>query len=807
MSALRATYRLQLHAGFGFAEVEKLLPYWQDLGISHLYLSPITAALPGSTHFYDVVDPTRVSAELGGEDGFRRMAQAARRHDLGIILDIVPNHMGIGAENPYWMEMLEHGEKSRAAEIFDVDWSRGHIHLPFLRTSLEEALARGELKFKRSAGGGLGVSYFEHLLPLRLESAAEVRNGAASPTKELLEQQHWRLASWRSAASDINYRRFFDVSMLVAVHTETAHVFELFHALPIRLAGEGLIQGLRIDHVDGLALPARYCKDLRARVGSDVTLHVEKILAFDEAIPDWPVDGTTGYEMLNLINGLFITAEGYENLRAHAVGALGVSRTVQERIAEAKRMVLERSFEPDLDRVLACATKINGGLLPTEALRPAIVELIARLPIYRTYLTAAPPAAPEEALIASVLDDVSLVPGVRAEAVTLLRRWLSGPADAVVTAFRIRLQQLTSPVMAKGYEDTELYRFAVHLAANEVGSNIDWPYVTPGEFHAQMTVRLRGLKNLVPLATHDTKRGADTRARLDALSEIAEAWIAKTARWSAMNHGLRRDVAGEPAPAPADEAMIYQTLLGVWPGGAERIKTAVRKSLREAKLRSSWEDPNEAYEAAVMDFIEALLSADEAVGFRAEFEKEVGTVVDAGWHNSVQQTVLQLTVPGIADIYQGTELADFSLVDPDNRRPVAWEERLALMRNEEGVDRIAGREKYHLIRRLLHLRRDRPRLFTEGEYIPIPLEGDADCTISGMAFARRHGDDALIVVVETRGFAAMGDHRDLTLPRELAGEWTDVRSGQRFTLAGEVALSTLPKTPIILLRAKGTGRA
>jgi (1->4)-alpha-D-glucan 1-alpha-D-glucosylmutase len=813
MKPLCATYRLQLHGGFAFADAQTRLPYWRALGVSHLYLSPITEAAARSTHFYDMVDPTRVSAELGGEDAFRAFAQAAQSEGLSLILDIVPNHMAVGAANPYWMEMLERGRDAPASRIFDIDWGGGQVHLPFLRTTLDEALSENAFSLDVGTAGRIVLRYFEHEFPLRPETAAPLREKAAvgsdsalravlreTAPGDVLEGQHWRLAHWRTANTEVNYRRFFDVATLAGVRIEDPEVFELFHRLPLRLIAEGLVQGLRIDHIDGLALPAEYCRRLREHVGPDVLIYVEKILALDEAIPDWPIDGTTGYQTLNFINGLFIDSEGYEKLRGFAVTKLGVQGNAQERIAGAKREILNRSFVADLNRVLAAAEPIAGGV-PKPVWRAAVAELIARLPVYRTYLISEPPAATDEALLSAVIDDVAVHAPQASEAANLLRRCFTGHSGPEVAEFRLRLQQLTGPVMAKGYEDTELYRYVVLLSANEVGSNIDWPYLTPGEFHARVAARERWNRNLVPLATHDTKRGGDARARLNVLTEMAESWMKYVSHWSRMNAALRTDVGGEAAPDAADEAFIYQTMLAIWPADLQRLQNAIRKSIREAKRRSSWTDPDEHYERALMAFLETLLSSDRGADFRADFAEQAAIVAAAGLRNSRHQTVLQFTVPGVPDIYQGAELWDFRLVDPDNRGAVDWGLRAELMTKDEAAwDDPTGAGKLSLMRRLLALRRDNPVLFADGTYIPLSIESGVDCSVSGIAFVRRSEDNALLVVTETRAAYRDEGRRVITLPAELAGTWTDVFSGRRFSLRGAVALRDLPPLPLLLLR-------
>jgi (1->4)-alpha-D-glucan 1-alpha-D-glucosylmutase len=859
MTRMRATYRLQLHGAFTFADAEAQVPYLRALGVSHLYLSPIGEAHPGSMHFYDQVDPTRVSEALGGEKGFRSLARACKEAGLGIILDIVPNHMGTGPDNPYWMEMLEFGRKAPSAALFDVDWSEGRVHLAALGGRLEECLARGEFSLALDPEPRIVLRYYEHAWPLRPASASALFAEAATacgdkPASEiaaawaecdafpprpealkelrarltaqlaqsedwraavekrlaeaqepthlalLLESQHWQLAHWRTAATDLNYRRFFNISTLAGLRVEDPDVFELVHRLPLGLVNEGYVSGLRVDHIDGLADPAGYCERLRAGVGPDAALHVEKILASEEMLPDWPVNGTTGYEMLNLINGVFVDADGYEHLRKHARGRLGVTGTPHERVRAAKTQLLKDSFATELDSLVTLAATLSDGV-GREETENALVRFIAACPVYRTYLTDAEPDAHDATLIASLLAELD----APQRAVAMLRKLLSGKADEKAAEFRRRLQQLTGPVMAKGYEDTELYRHVVLLSANEVGGSVAAPALSADLFHDRVRARasfpplaLRATSpvngggkflTLVPLATHDTKRGSDTRARLNVLSECAEDWIAATDRWTAMNKTLRGDV------SPADEAFLYQTLVSVWPVERERMDAVMLKSIREARLRTSWEHPDAAYEKAMTDFLRALLTEAEGEPFRAGFVPFAERIAAAGRRNSINQTVLQLTMPGVPDIYQGTELWDYSLVDPDNRRAVDWDTRTALLNAKPDTwDDTSGVGKQALIRRLLALRAELPELFASGVYVPVPAPENM------LAFARASAADAVLVMVATRALTPPGNGTRFAVPKAFRGRWTDVLTERSMELSADTRLDV--PLPLVLKRAE-----
>jgi (1->4)-alpha-D-glucan 1-alpha-D-glucosylmutase len=848
MTRLTATCRLQLHAGFTFADAEAQIPYLKSLGVSHVYLSPIAEAHPKSTHFYDQVDPTRISAALGGETRFRRLANACAQAGLGIILDIVPNHMGIGADNPYWMEMLEFGRKAASANLFDIDWSRGRVHLPVLGEPVENCLAREEFSLALEPEGRIVLRYFEHEFPLRPAAAALLLGEAAAACEDeraaalceewktcdafvprpealaqlrerlrrqldaspawraaaqqrlqeaqkpmalalLLESQHWHLAQWQTAATELNYRRFFNIASLAGVRVEDPEVFDLMHRLPLQLAKEKLVQGLRVDHIDGLSDPARYAARLREAAGRDVSVHVEKILAGEEMLPDWPVDGTTGYEMLNLINGVFIAEEGYAALRAHAAEQLGVTGEPTTRVRGAKRQLLTESFAAEL-KALVDVTVPLGEDVPRAEIEAALVAFIAACPVYRTYLTTAEPDARDGAVNRIVLGEITGAP----RAAALLRRLLTGTADAAAAEFRRRLQQLTGPVMAKGYEDTELYRYVVLLSANEVGGSVAQPALSADLFHDRVRARSAWSMTLVPLATHDTKRGADTRARLNVLSECADDWIAASTRWSETNRSVRGRVSA------ADEAFIYQTLLSCWPADVERVQAAIIKSVREARLKTSWEKPDAVYEKDVTDFVTALLTGKDGEAFRADFAPFVARIVAAGRRNSIAQTVLQLTIPGVPDIYQGTELWDFSLVDPDNRRPVDWELRQRLLTEEpDAWDAASGAGKQALIRRLMALRAELPEVFAVGDYVPVPAPENM------LGFARVHASGAVLVLVGTRALATVPEGTVFSPPPPFRGAWTDALSGRSMELGAETRLD-LP-LPLVLRRDHATDAA
>ncbi len=828
----RATYRLQLHAGFGFDDALAILPYLRRLGVSHVYASPISAARPGSAHGYDVTDPTQINPELGGEAGFRRFSDGLRAAGMGLLLDIVPNHMAAHRTNPWWMSMLVGGRESPAAAIFDVGWDRHpQVLMPVLGDTLAETLAHGAITLQVDAADGwlVACAYGEHAWPLCVDDTVRVLDAAGladaaqvwredhsagrdtaravlrglgeADTKRvqdilamedlpaLIERQHWRPVHWRSGRDALSARRFFNVNELVGVRAEDETVFALTHRLPLTLLHEGRIDGLRIDHIDGLADPAGYCRRLRAEAGPDALLVVEKILGKDEELRrDWPVDGTTGYERLNMINRAFVAPEGYDRLAHHLATEGWVTGDPSTRLAETKRQVLEESFAPELEQLTELAQAIAGPDPAVEfaapTLRSALSALLIHCPVYRSYLRGADPAPADlalwETMLAAAQDQAD--PWIAAAAGWLAETILRGEG-APAAVLRRRFQQLTGPLMAKGLEDTEFYRNVALLSVNEVGGHLEEPGVSVAAFHAWAARRAAERpRDLTPLATHDTKRGAEVRARLNLLSLEPEGWIETVTRWQQMNDPLH------PADGPdrADEWLIYQTLVGAWPIGVDRLSEYLTKAMREAKRHTRWEHPQEAYEGAVLGFATALLESPEAALFRGELEACVERLTVATRINALAQVVLHLTLPGIPDIYQGTEWWDFSLVDPDNRRPVDYRLREAATGSPPSVEQDEmGVTKQCAVQRLLELRARRPELF-EG-YEAVDLRPD-----DGSWIGYTRGNGRLLVAVPVRGKGLP----DGGLP-VAPGGWHDVLADRPFEPDRR-----LRGTPLVLVRVQ-----
>lgn len=815
-----AVYRLQLRNGVGFADAAAHVPYLAELGVSHLHLSPPFTACEGSTHGYDVADPTALDPALGSEAGFDELCGALRCHGLRLILDIVPNHMGIGADNAWWCDVLAKGAASPHAAVFDTDLGRdadGRLVLPVLGGPAEEAIAAGDL---RLSDDGRSLAYFDRRFPLAEGSAA------AGDVAQVLAAQHYRLLPWRDGASR-NYRRFFDVDGLVGVRVEDPAVFEATHRLILDLVARHLVHGLRVDHVDGLRDPAGYLRRLDARAadaaGERIPIWVEKILVGDEKLPaDWPVAGTTGYEFAATAGRILLAGKGLgtlERLRQRCDPDSGDLHAIE---AAAKRQVLKQLFPGELAALVQEAAGLLGR--PQVAVREALEALVAAFAVYRTYLVDGEPGDADRRVLAHALDEAAGHVGeAAAKVLDEIGSLLDGPLEAGAAALAARLQQLTGPVMAKSVEDTAFYRFPRLLALNEVGGDPAAGPLTDEEAHRILSERGTAWPMaMLATSTHDTKRGEDARARLLVLAEAPALWAEGVERWSRLNAGR------SPALHAADELSFYQAMFGAWPaslapGDAEgvaqlrqRLLGWQRKSLREAKLRTSWLEPDEAYEAAAEDFLTAALDAGRSPQFLDDFADMVARLAAAGAANGLAQTLLKLTAPGVPDIYQGAEGWDLSLVDPDNRRPVDWPGLRRWLEAGPRLDELAadwrsGAVKQALVRRVLAWRRRHAALFAHGRYLPLQVDGPAEA--HAFAFARLHGDEVAITVVGRRlaGLIEEGTlhvARDtwagssLILPDEIAGRaYRDIIGGAELAPDGhKVALATaLARLPVALL--------
>jgi (1->4)-alpha-D-glucan 1-alpha-D-glucosylmutase len=859
-----ATYRLQLSADFDFDAAAAVVPYLKALGITHLYASPFLKARKGSSHGYDIIDHAQFNPELGGEAGFERLSAALRQHDLGLILDFVPNHVGVHfADNAWWLDVLEWGPASPHAASFDIDWeqlpyrNRGGVLVPILGSSYGQALERGEIQLRYDpTEASFSAWYFEHRLPIAPErygeilrmivkeagaelsapgldilalasryaglrrpnrkeapafkaelksisGAAEIiargldayragpdRTASTLALHHLLERQHYRLGHWRLASSDINYRRFFDINTLAGLRIEDAGTFEAIHRLVKRLITQGKLQGLRLDHIDGLRDPVQYFQRLRrlirdAQGGRSAQFYVviEKILGEQEKLPSFSgVHGTTGYEWMNAITQVLIDGSGLEPLDEIWRQISSQSPKLEPIVREAKRRVLETLLTSEFTVLTRLLARIASGHYSTrdysaDSLREALELYVLHFPVYRTYLTSSGPTDHDRRLISETIerarsDWFAADDGIFDFLRDALTMDLAKPGRAAHSAPRVRrfalkVQQFTGPMMAKSLEDTTFYRYHRLLALNEVGGDPAAGALDVDAFHGMMRSRAREWPHgMTATATHDTKRGEDARARIMPLAEIPGEWTGSVARWKLLNapHVL---IDGDlRAPSATFEYMLYQTLLGAWQPDdasfAERIQQYALKAAREGKQETSWLNPHEAYEAGVESFIAKILDPS----LSGEFLNSVQTLAQRlsllGALNSLSQITLKATMPGVPDFYQGTELWDFSLVDPDNRRPVDFAARARLLGalEEPDWDRLvqdwpSGHLKLAWTRHLLKLRTDLADLFASGEYEPLEVGGPHRDHV--IAFARRRGREAAIVVAMRR-FGAFTDH-------------------------------------------------
>jgi (1->4)-alpha-D-glucan 1-alpha-D-glucosylmutase len=929
-----STYRIQLQAGVNLDEVYQLLPYLEQLGVSDLYLSPLFRARDESSHGYDVVDHGTIDPSIGDLAALERLAQAARTAGMGILLDVVPNHMGINDPvNVWWLDVLENGEGAYFAGFFDIDWRpaasalQDTVLLPFLGEPFGSVLENGDLKIVY-VDQRLQLCYGPHRYPLApptwtglLDLADELgMQGAAqeiaappddwlelqsiitqlrhlppgssrddasmeqryreqriarqrlnqlieasSPVREaldmairqfngepgnpksfdqlekLLDQQWYRLAYWRVASDEINYRRFFDINELAAIRVEDSRVFDAVHRLVGQLLQHGWVTGLRIDHPDGLRDPLVYFKNLQGLYRSQrqagdaaesIYVVAEKILSEDEQLAtDWPVCGTTGYDLMNLLTRVLIDPEGLSELRTFYVELGHDATRPADVVYESKRAILLQSMSSELQMLTAQLYRIAQQHRASRdftrpSLQRALREVVACMTVYRTYVrsdswdvseadyrvvTTAVRMAKRRnrTLPFSVFDFIASVlllehPPTVSEELAAERR-----------QFTVKLQQVTGPVAAKGVEDTAFYRYYPLASLNEVGGDLAAKPIANDEFHRWMRQRLADWPHsLSATATHDSKRGEDFRARLNVLSEIPRLWIDAFQRWREMNRGSQREIDGEMAPNGNEQYLLYQTLVGTWPTeqmtAAEldsycgRIVQYMHKALREAKIHTSWINPSEAYEAATLDFVRDLLGQHGAA-FQADLTRFVREIADSGLVNSLTQLLLKLTVPGVPDFYQGSELWDFNLVDPDNRRPVDFTQRRdrlnrLLDEGQAGVERaaraLAARwpdpdVKLWTITRALALRRSWPDVFSCGDYVPLAASGPAAEQV--LSFARRFERQCVVVVVprlyhrlRTRhGPAGNGvppadwKGTQLMLPDEWSTPWHDRLTGRR----------------------------
>ena len=811
----RTTYRVQLHEAFTFDDAAAIVPYLSQLGITHLYCSPYLQARPGSTHGYDVIDHHRVSDELGGAEGHRRLVNALQRHGMGHVLDLVPNHMATGERaNRWWWDVLRNGPTSRFATFFDINWDppteklRWMIHCPVLGDHYGRVLEAGDIKLERH-GDEVVLRYFEHVFPVSPASLEELAgddvdgfiaraNADTSLVHEVHERQHYRLSLWKTAGQELNYRRFFAINELVALRMENPAVFEQVHEWVLDLVRKGELDGLRIDHIDGLRDPEDYLQRLRAEA-RNAYIVVEKILEPSESLPPtWPVQGTTGYDYLNVAGGLMVDPAAEDDLTELYETLTGGSAQIEELTREKKWLLMTTELATDLERLTdlfvdVCEAYPRHRDYTRTELRAALGETIAAFPVYRSYVRNARSSGQDEHVVRAAIDLASKRrTDLEPELFELLGEvLLMKTPHALDKELALRFQQTSGPVMAKGVEDTLFYAYNRLAMLNEVGGDPGRFGVSLGAFHAFNEDRAINWPHaMLASSTHDTKRSEDVRARMALLSEIPGRWRQSVTGWFEKNARHRVD----GFPDPDMEYLLYQTLVGAWPLSVERATEYMTKASREAKVHTSWIEPNDPYDEALRSFVEKVLS-DE--GFMAELKAFVAPLVDPGYVNALAQTLLKMTAPGVPDIYQGQELWDFSLVDPDNRRPVDYATRRELATAidrlsvpEAWAQRHTGRAKLMVIDRALKVRATRPAPFDGGSYRALYAEGPGADRL--VAFAR--GDD-VVTVVPRLTMDGVWKEASLALP---SGSWRDV-----FTGAGRSGLvrasDLLDRFPVALL--------
>jgi (1->4)-alpha-D-glucan 1-alpha-D-glucosylmutase len=921
-----ATYRIQFHAGFNFEAAKKIVPYLSELGISDLYASPIFKATEGSTHGYDVVDPTVLNPELGTPEDFKVLVQELQQRQMGWLQDIVPNHMAYAGQNQMLMDVLENGPDSEFFDYFDIAWDqsyedrRGRVLAPLLGNFYGDSLENGEIQLQYDQTG-LSVNYYNLRLPIRIESYVqflthelgklartlgrqhpdfvkllgilyllknlpsetkgrerydhiafvkgllwelytqnpaveefiqhniETFNGEPGNSKSfdlldsLLSDQFYRLAFWKVGAEEINYRRFFTVNELISVKVEELKVFNKTHSLISQLVEEGAITGLRIDHIDGLYDPTQYLERLREKMG-DVYITVEKILELDEQLPNfWPIQGTSGYNFLNYVNGIFCKSVNEERMRSIYAQFTNLDAPYEELVKQKKALIVEKNLAGDADNLAHLLKRIsgqtrNGSDFTQYGLKRALVEILTLFPVYRTYLNEDGLDESDrqyvQAVIAKAREDLPLLSKELDYIEEILLQKNGEPLTSEQKAERLhfvmRMQQLTGPLMAKGVEDTLLYVYNLLLSLNEVGGNPGHFGLQPANFHAfNQSRKTHWPQAMSATSTHDTKRGEDARARINILSEIPDEWETQVRTWSELNRQFKKLTKSRAIPSSNDEYFLYQTLIGAFPFDEReypefitRVKDYMIKAVREAKVYTAWLRPDNEYEEGFISFVESILQPSEQNQFLEKFRPFQKVVADYGIYNSLSQILLKNMAVGVPDLYQGTELWDLSMVDPDNRRPVDYEQRIAFLQdikekaqqdilklvNELLSTKEDGKIKLFLTYKVLQARNENMELFLKGDYLPLKVVGKfQDCIV---AFARQVGDQVAIIVAPrlltslvNPGERPLGDVWEDTaiqLPAGMPSVWKDAIAAQ--TLQGNEAVpvsEVLKNFPVALL--------
>jgi len=871
-----STYRVQLHKDFNFDDAGAIAEYLKALGVTHVYSSPYLQAAPGSTHGYDVVDHRKVNEELGGAEAHERFCRKLSESGLGQVLDTVPNHMSLGAQNRYWWDVLENGTNSRYASFFDIDWNpleerlRDKVLVPILPDQYGRVLSAGGVVVARNgatftveAAGqtfpvspsslslilGKAAEYAksdalsfvsasfarlptpdfwdrrtilarhrdknvlhgllermcktEPALDESIDRAVRELNASVDALDEFLSQQYYRLAYWKTADQQLGYRRFFDVNTLIGLRVEREFVFDETHALIVKWLKQGVLDGVRVDHPDGLRDPKQYLERLRERA-PDAWIVGEKILEPGEWMRrDWPIEGTTGYDFLNVAMGVLVQGEGLKRLGEHYTAFTGDTMEFAVIAHDKKIVVTQEALGSDVNRLTSlfvdiCERNRDQRDFALAEIRRAIREVAACFSVYRTYVV------PERNEIKDEdrMRIESATEGAKANRVDIdgglfdfMRDVLTLKVTGKIeTEFVNRFQQFTGPVMAKGVEDTALYCSNRLIALNEVGGDPDCDGFSLEYFHGY-NVKMQDTfpTTMTALGTHDTKRSDDVRARMLVLSEMSDTFAEAVRRWSARNAKHR---SGDQIDT-GTEWFLYQTMVGVWPISAERLRDYMQKAMREAKIRTSWVWTNAEYERALHEYVDRLV-AD--TGFVGELEKFVGGIAEAGRINSLAQTLMKYTVPGVPDTYQGGELWDFSLVDPDNRRPVDYELRRKLLKEIAGMNAAQvmersedGLPKLWAVHHALQLRKEHPAWFgAEAAYVPVMAEGSQRERV----IAYRRGADVMAIVPRWSHEAEGWGETAIAVPE---GRWVNRMTGMDVA-SGKVRLDELlAEFPVVLL--------
>jgi (1->4)-alpha-D-glucan 1-alpha-D-glucosylmutase len=839
-----ATYRVQLNRSFGFSELKEVVPYLAKLGVSHIYASPIFKARSGSTHGYDIIDHTAVSEELGGRVAFEELNREASSYGLKWIQDIVPNHAAYSLENQKVVDILQNGSASRYSSFFDINWSypspnlKGRVLVPFLAQEPAKDVKQGEILLTFNDESGFKISYKGLEFPVNDKSTRKLLkeknvtktikqyNSSLTLLASLLSSQFYCLSYWRDAFKEINYRRFFDILDLIGVQVEEPTVFEETHRLIFDLMRNGEVAGLRVDHIDGLYDPQHYLQTLHKRV-PDAYLIVEKILTDNENMPDsWPIQGSTGYDFVNHVNGVFIKQANEAAIDKLYKRFTLNTQAFSELLFDCKETVIENYFLGDIGnlarRLSSAAENFGQNKVDHAKMQEAVAMLVACFQVYRTYLNLNSPTEETVYFSLALNQAKQRKPKLSKEfdIIEFLFRQCSVNTEALEAL--MRFQQFTGAVMAKGLEDTAFYRYCRFLSLNEVGGCSAKFGFSADEFHLfNLSRQTRWPLTLNASSTHDTKRGEDARARLNVLSEIPRMFEEHLYRWAEVNNKHKAAVNGELAPDHNEEYLIYQTLLGSYPFDEEekreftrRVTAFMIKALREAKTHTSWLNSNKEYENTAEQFTSQTLADKNFLEDFLPFQKQVAQY---GFFNTLSQTLLKITCPGVPDFYQGSELWNLSMVDPDNRRPVDYQKRNQFLTEISEIkasnarklieDYSSGKAKLYVIFKALQVRRQFKALFEEGAYVPLTVEGKQREHV--FAFMRKRQDTLAVVIVsrfmtnllEPQCITINWEDTAVKLPVNTPATWKEIFTDSNIhAVSGSLPLGeVLDRFPVALL--------